>query len=44
MHQLEAPFIFLFIGDDKALLMDTGATKKQDIFPLYETVKEIINE
>jgi glyoxylase-like metal-dependent hydrolase (beta-lactamase superfamily II) len=40
----EAPFMFLFIGDDKALLMDTGATEEQDIFPLYETVKEIIYE
>lgn len=40
----EAPFMFLFIGDDKALLMDTGATEEQDIFPLYETVKKIIYE
>jgi glyoxylase-like metal-dependent hydrolase (beta-lactamase superfamily II) len=36
--------MFLFIGDDKALLMDTGATEEQDIFPLYETVKKIIYE
>jgi len=40
----EAPFMFLFIGEDKALLMDTGATEEEDIFPLYETVKEILNE
>ncbi len=40
----EAPFLFLFIGDEKALLMDTGATEEDDIFPLYETVKEILNE
>ena len=40
----EAPFLFLFFGDDKALLMDTGATKEEDLFPLYETVKEIIND
>lgn len=39
----EAPFMFLFFGDDKALLMDTGATEEDDIFPLYETVKGIIN-
>ena len=40
----EAPFMFLFFGDDKALLMDTGATKEEDAFPLYNTVKEIIDE
>jgi glyoxylase-like metal-dependent hydrolase (beta-lactamase superfamily II) len=40
----EAPFMFLFFGDDKALLMDTGATKEEDVFPLYNTVKEIIDE
>ena len=36
--------MFLFFGDDKALLMDTGATKDDDVFPLYDTVKGIINE
>lgn len=40
----EAPFMFLFFGEDKALLMDTGATEEVDIFPLYQTVKEIIND
>lgn len=40
----EAPFMFLFFGDDKALLMDTGATEEDDIFPLYDTVKQIIEE
>ena len=40
----EAPFMFLFFGEDKALLMDTGATEEEDIFPLYETVKGIIND
>lgn len=40
----EAPFMFLFIGDEKALLMDTGATEDEAIFPLYETVKSIIRE
>lgn len=40
----EAPFLFLFIGDEKALLMDTGATEEEDIFPLYETVNDILNE
>ena len=40
----EAPFLFLFFGDDKALLMDTGATKEEDLFPLYETIQKIIND
>lgn len=39
----EAPFMFLFLGEDKALLMDTGATKRKRLFPLYETVNAIIN-
>ena len=40
----EAPFMFLFFGEDKALLMDTGATEERDIFPLYETVNEIMDD
>jgi len=40
----EAPFMFLFFGNDKALLMDTGATEQDAIFPLYKTVKQIIND
>lgn len=40
----EAPFMFLFFGKDKALLMDTGATKDEGIFPLYNTVKQLISD
>jgi hydroxyacylglutathione hydrolase len=40
----EAPFLFLFIGDDKALLMDTGATSDAGAFPIYDTVIRIIHE
>ena len=40
----EAPFMYLFIGEDKALLMDTGATKDDDIFPLYKTVHQLISD
>jgi hydroxyacylglutathione hydrolase len=40
----EAPFMFLFFGENKALLMDTGATQEVDTFPLYETVNKIIND
>ena len=40
----EAPFMFLFFGKNKALLMDTGATEEATIFPLYETVRQIIGD
>ncbi len=40
----EAPFLFLFLGDKKALLMDTGATEDENQFPLYETVKKFISQ
>lgn len=40
----EAPFMFLFIGEDKALLLDTGATEEDNTFPLYNTVKQIMEE
>jgi len=39
----EAPFLYLFIGRNKALLMDTGATKDENQFPIYKTVSAIIN-
>ncbi|NER11856.1 MBL fold metallo-hydrolase [Leptobacterium flavescens] len=39
----EAPFMFLFFGKNKALLMDTGATREEDKFPLYQTVKSLID-
>lgn len=39
----EAPFMFLFLGQDKALLMDTGATKEEESFPLYKKVFTIID-
>jgi hydroxyacylglutathione hydrolase len=38
----EAPFMFLFLGSKKALLMDTGATKEEDKFPLYLTIRKLI--
>src|SRR5215470_11897512 len=40
----EAPFLFLFIGKEKALLMDTGATPDEKSFPLYATIKKIIEQ
>jgi len=40
----EAPFLFLFLGKKKVLLMDTGATEDEARFPLYETIKKITDK
>lgn len=34
--------MYLFLGAEKALLTDTGATKEEAKFPLYKTVKGIL--
>jgi glyoxylase-like metal-dependent hydrolase (beta-lactamase superfamily II) len=38
----EAPFMFLFIGHKKALLMDDGATFSESKFPIRKTVDSLI--
>jgi glyoxylase-like metal-dependent hydrolase (beta-lactamase superfamily II) len=38
----EAPFLFLLFGNDRALLLDTGATADPVRFPLRETVDRLI--
>lgn len=38
----EAPFMFLFIGHKKALLMDDGATFSEAKFPIYKTVDSLV--
>jgi hydroxyacylglutathione hydrolase len=40
----EAPFIFLLFGNDRALLLDTGATEDAEQFPLRETVDRLVSE
>jgi hydroxyacylglutathione hydrolase len=40
----EAPFLFLLLGRDRALLLDTGATKDPERFPLRRTVDTLIGE
>jgi hydroxyacylglutathione hydrolase len=40
----EAPFMFLFFGHQKALLMDAGATFSEDKFPLRKTVDSLVNK
>ncbi|MEC5182264.1 MBL fold metallo-hydrolase [Arthrobacter sp. CG_A4] len=39
----EAPFLYLMFGADRALLLDTGATADAGIFPLRETVDELLD-
>ncbi|MFJ7780650.1 MBL fold metallo-hydrolase [Streptomyces yangpuensis] len=38
----EAPFLFLFFGNDRALLLDTGASADPARFPLRETVDRLV--
>jgi glyoxylase-like metal-dependent hydrolase (beta-lactamase superfamily II) len=38
----EAPFLFLLFGNDRALLLDTGATEDREAFPLRATVDQLI--
>lgn len=39
----EAPFLYLLFGNDRALLLDTGATGDGERFPLRATIDELIN-
>lgn len=38
----EAPFLYLLFGNDRALLLDTGATEDPELFPLRETVDGLV--
>jgi glyoxylase-like metal-dependent hydrolase (beta-lactamase superfamily II) len=40
----EAPFIYVLIGDEKVLVLDTGAPESAENFPLYETVLSLLEE
>jgi hydroxyacylglutathione hydrolase len=40
----EAPFMFLFFGNKKALLMDAGATFSEVKFPLRKTVDSLVHQ
>jgi hydroxyacylglutathione hydrolase len=40
----EAPFVFLLFGTERALLLDTGATNDEAVFPLRGTVDRLIDE
>ncbi|MEE4301785.1 MAG: MBL fold metallo-hydrolase [Pseudomonadales bacterium] len=38
----EAPFMYLLVGEEKALLIDAGATANAEWFPLRETVDGVL--
>jgi glyoxylase-like metal-dependent hydrolase (beta-lactamase superfamily II) len=38
----EAPFLYLLFGNDRALLLDTGAVKKTEGNPLRETIDAVV--
>ncbi|MEV7725393.1 MBL fold metallo-hydrolase [Streptomyces sp. NPDC087917] len=40
----EAPFLFLLFGDERALLLDTGASADAAHFPLRETVDRLVDD
>jgi len=40
----EAPFLFLLFGDERALLLDTGATADAALFPLRSTVDGLVGQ
>ena len=40
----EAPFLYLLLGREVALLHDTGATADEDLFPIRHTVEGLIGE
>lgn len=39
----EAPFLYLLFGNDRALLLDTGATEDAERFPLRTTIDDLID-
>ena len=40
----EAPFMYLLIGEELALLLDTGATENASDFPLYQVVRSLVGD
>jgi hydroxyacylglutathione hydrolase len=40
----EAPFLYLFFGNDRALLLDSGATADPATFPLRSTVDGLVRD
>ena len=40
----EAPFIYLFFGETRAIMFDTGATKSAIRFPIQKTIEKLLVE
>ncbi|MGH1374338.1 MAG: MBL fold metallo-hydrolase [Cellvibrionaceae bacterium] len=40
----EAPFIYLLVGESEALVIDTGASDSAEVFPIYRTIKRLLDE
>lgn len=40
----EAPFMFLLFGNERVILLDTGATRSPEFFPLRQTVDALIQQ
>src|SRR5690348_14044179 len=40
----EAPFMFLMFGDDRAVLIDTGATASSEFFPLRTVIDALVTQ
>ena len=43
-QSFEAPFIYVLIGKETVLILDTGAPETAENFPLYETVQKLVEE
>lgn len=40
----EAPFIYVLVGEEKTLVLDTGATQSDEQFPIYKTILSLQNK
>lgn len=40
----EAPFLYLFFGTERALLLDTGATSSSSVFPIGNLVSGLVDD
>ncbi len=41
---VEAPFMFLLFGNERVILLDTGATRSPQFFPLRQTVDTLVTQ
>jgi len=44
MTSFEGPFMYLLFGDDRVMLLDTGATRSPQLFPLGSVVRAVISD